>query len=358
MPQGGDRCPVPAPHLVIDARPRGPRGPLAGERVLGRTVLAHLLDLAASLEGGARSGRGPRPARGARRLRALVADRPPGRVVFATGPPPEGRGDPAVRPALRPGAAPPRGPAGARPRVGRDLAARPAPGAGGGRGRARGDGRRISRSAGTGPSAPRRGLARLLRPTRVRPNAVTLASAALMLGASAAGRARPGRAARRAWPRPPLWRWPWCSTRPTATSPGSRGRPPSSAAGSTPTSTSWATWPCTPRSPGRPSPATAARLARRWACSTRWASICSWSAVRGPAPRPSLGWAAARPAAATRRPAPATACVRLAGHADVRWHLWIVLAALGRLDAALVAYAVYFPARTLAGAVRKAVRHA
>ena len=50
--------------------------------------------------------------------------------------------------------------------------------------------------------------------------------------------------------------------------------------------------------------------------------------------------------------------VQLAGHADVRWHLWIVLAAAGRLDVALAAYAVYFPARTLLGAARKAVRHA
>ena len=74
------------------------------------------------------------------------------------------------------------------------------------------------------------------------------------------------------------------------------------------------------------------------------------------APRRSSG-----PSGAIGRPAPRSTarrrCVRLAGHADVRWHLWIVLAALGRLDAALVAYAVYFPARTLAGAVRKAVRH-
>src|SRR3982751_4640291 len=42
----------PTPHLVIDARPRGPRGPLAGERVLGRPVLAHLLDLARSIGDG------------------------------------------------------------------------------------------------------------------------------------------------------------------------------------------------------------------------------------------------------------------------------------------------------------------
>ena len=47
----------------------------------------------------------------------------------------------------------------------------------------------------------------------------------------------------------------------------------------------------------------------------------------------------------------------LAGHADIRWHIWIVLAALGRLDVALVAYALYFPARAMAGAARKAARH-
>ena len=51
--------------------------------------------------------------------------------------------------------------------------------------------------------------------------------------------------------------------------------------------------------------------------------------------------------------------VRLVGHADVRWHLWIVLAALaGRLDFALAVYACYFAARALGGAVRKGVRYA
>jgi hypothetical protein len=45
-------------------------------------------------------------------------------------------------------------------------------------------------------------------------------------------------------------------------------------------------------------------------------------------------------------------------HADVRWHLWIVLAALGRMDLGLAAFAAYYPARAVAGAVRKAVRHA
>ena len=50
--------------------------------------------------------------------------------------------------------------------------------------------------------------------------------------------------------------------------------------------------------------------------------------------------------------------VRFIGHADLRWHLWIVLAALGRLDVALVAYAAYFPARCLAMLARKAVARA
>ena len=50
--------------------------------------------------------------------------------------------------------------------------------------------------------------------------------------------------------------------------------------------------------------------------------------------------------------------MRLIGHADVRWHLWIVLALAGRLDVALAAYAGYFPARAFAGAVRKGVRYA
>jgi phosphatidylglycerophosphate synthase len=48
----------------------------------------------------------------------------------------------------------------------------------------------------------------------------------------------------------------------------------------------------------------------------------------------------------------------LVGHADVRWHLWIVLAACGRLDVALVVYSLYFPSRAIAGAIRKAARHA
>ena len=46
------------------------------------------------------------------------------------------------------------------------------------------------------------------------------------------------------------------------------------------------------------------------------------------------------------------------GHADVRWHLWIVLSLLGRLDLALAFYAVYFPLRAMGGGLRKVVAHA
>ncbi len=53
-----------------------------------------------------------------------------------------------------------------------------------------------------------------------------------------------------------------------------------------------------------------------------------------------------------------TALVRLIGHADLRWHLWIALALVGRLDIALTAYAFYFMLRAVAGALRKGVRYA
>jgi len=66
-----------------------------------------------------------------------------------------------------------------------------------------------------------------------------------------------------------------------------------------------------------------------------------------------------------RRPALLSALARAprnlvaaVGHADLRWHLWIALALLGRLDLALAVYAVYFPLRAIAGVVRKAVAYA
>ncbi|MDX2036480.1 MAG: CDP-alcohol phosphatidyltransferase family protein [Isosphaeraceae bacterium] len=42
------------------------------------------------------------------------------------------------------------------------------------------------------------------------------------------------------------------------------------------------------------------------------------------------------------------------GHADVRWHAWIVLAAARGLEYELIAAAIYFPVRFVAGSCRKA----
>ncbi len=49
--------------------------------------------------------------------------------------------------------------------------------------------------------------------------------------------------------------------------------------------------------------------------------------------------------------------MRLIGHADLRWHLWIVLALLGRLDLAS-SLTPSIRLRAMAGGVRKAVRYA
>jgi phosphatidylglycerophosphate synthase len=49
---------------------------------------------------------------------------------------------------------------------------------------------------------------------------------------------------------------------------------------------------------------------------------------------------------------------RLAGHADVRWHLWIALALAGRLEWALAAFAPYYAARVIAMGVSRSRRHA
>ncbi len=49
LAHGGAPLAVPSPRIVIDARPQGPNGPLAGETVLGRSVLVHHLELARRL---------------------------------------------------------------------------------------------------------------------------------------------------------------------------------------------------------------------------------------------------------------------------------------------------------------------
>ena len=50
--------------------------------------------------------------------------------------------------------------------------------------------------------------------------------------------------------------------------------------------------------------------------------------------------------------------IRMIGHADIRWHLWILLALIGRLEIGLVLYTAYYPARAILGALRKGAQHA
>ena len=172
--------PATARALVIDARPRGPRGPMAGERVMGRPVLAHLVEAARSCDSGtiAVHARAEEHAP----MRSLVGDA--AAIVFSTGPPPEHaailRTDRLydagkLRRVLRSG----RDPESAVVwRLDRPSALAFASD-------------EMSRRRHYQPLGrfwalmPARALARALVPTRVRPNAVTIASASAMIGASA-----------------------------------------------------------------------------------------------------------------------------------------------------------------------------
>ena len=80
----------PALHLVIDARPRGPRGLLATEILMGRPVLSYLVEQALTVA----SAGGPIPSTPGRKsilcFRGLMAGRESSRVMFFTGPPQAG----------------------------------------------------------------------------------------------------------------------------------------------------------------------------------------------------------------------------------------------------------------------------
>lgn len=72
-------------------------------------------------------------------------------------------------------------------------------------------------------------------------------------------------------------------------------------------------------------------------------------------------WDEPRETSSAIAPTPATGPRNLAhwiGHADIRWHAWIVLALFGRLDIELVLFAAYFPLRAFFGLYRKAKSHA
>jgi hypothetical protein len=360
-------------HLAIDARPRGPRGPIAAEVVLGRTMIGHLAELAMELAPeGEPVAVHARPEEH-RAISELVGDRVRSRLVLMAGPP---RADAAVlrtdryydRSRLRRRLSRGRSPESAVIwRLDRPEALRSAD-------------EELTRRLTyqpigkywAFPLAER--LAEWLRPTRVRPNAVTIASAALMMTAAWLVAAGVGDLAAAACMAVAL-------VLDTADGRLARLQGTSSAFGR------WLdefldemvdlvlhaaiAWSAFARD-GRP---LWLMLGIAYA-SGKYLFRVQSSPADDPEPRPTGGmptktWACRREAPAPVRshahadvgmppghsPALVT-LVRALGHADLRWHLWIVLAAVRRLDLALAAYAVYFPARALAAAIRKGWRHA
>lgn len=333
--------------LAIDARPRREDGPWAAARLENRPILARLLDIAAEVDA--------RPiAIHAReeehdRLRRLLDDRPRESYRLVTGPTPEnalvlrvdrfydaGR----LRRVLRKGRDPesavlwpldrPQALGDAEIELERRRTYQP-----------------LGRFWALGPA---KALARLLRPTRIRPNALTAASAvcvsvaSLIAGSGASS---------------PLARF-------SAATALSAGLVLDTADGRL------ARLQGTASAFGRWLDAVldefgdvALHAAVAWSLSRRdrselWLVLGlvylagkhlfsvadrEWSRLEAvPEPnRPDLAPASSIPAR----------FFRFLGHADFRWHLWIVLAALGRLDLGLIAYAAYYPLRTLAGAIRK-----
>ena len=342
-----------ARNLVIDARPRGPNGPMAGERILGRPLLDHLLDLARANGGEAVAVHARVDEHDA--LRSVVSRLEPGSVRFVTGPPPEHSAvlradrlyDPSrLRRVLKRGKDPesaviwrldrPRGLDGAAEELVRRQTYQP-----------------LGRFWALGPA---RGLARWLRPTWVRPNMVTLASGGLVLASAVAVG---------------LGQESWASRGFAAlglalalildTADGHLARLQG-------TATEFGRWlDANLDELGD----MALHFAVAWSCFVRDASP-AWLALGMAYAMGKYLFVVGSQTGESLEASPmAPALLALAegrgwvrrfaialGHADVRWHLWIVLAVLGRLDVALAVYAAYFPARALAGLVRKVVRHA
>ncbi len=345
-------------HLAIDARPRGPRGLLAAEVVLGRTMIGHLADLALELAPeGEPVAVYARPEEH-RELSTLVGERARSRLVLVAGPP---RADAAVlrtdrfydrsrlRRRLNRGGSPE---AAVLWRLDRPEALRAA------------DEELIRRLTyqpigryWAFPLAER--LAEWLRPTAIRPNAVTASSAALMLAAAALVAAGATGAAVAAGLATAL---ALALVLDTADGRLARLQGTSSAFGrwldefldelvdlALHTAIAWAAY----VRDGRP---VWLLLGMAYASGKYLFRIQS---SPGAAPESHRTDEAGRPGAdAPRSSGRLTEVVRLLGHADLRWHLWIVLAAVRRLDIALAAYAIYFPLRTLGAAIRKGWCHA
>lgn len=347
-----------ARNLVIDARPRGPGGLLAGERVLGRPILDHLLDLAGTITPASAVVAVHARMDEHELLRSVLAARPEScRVRFVTGPPPEhaavlrtdrlydgGR----LRRVLTRGKDPetaviwrldrPLGLNGAEDELIRRQTFQP-----------------LGRYWALGPA---RALARGLKPTWVRPNGVTLAAASLFLASAATVAWAPIGGTSRA-----LVALLLAVALVLDTADGHLARLQGTASEfgrwldsfldevgdmALHAAVAWAAF---ARS-GQPA----------WLVAGMAYAMGKYLFVVGSHLGEGLGPPA--PARATvvapGGPAPGGWPRRVMitlGHADIRWHLWIVLAAAGRLDLGLLMYAAYFPARALAGLARKVARH-
>ncbi|WZO97429.1 CDP-alcohol phosphatidyltransferase family protein [Isosphaeraceae bacterium EP7] len=337
------------PALVIDARPRGPEGPIALALVQGRPVLAHLVELANTLDEVAVAVHA-RPDEQA--SFGAVLDRRSDRFLFRTGPPPEGaailRADRVydaarLRKTLRRGGDPEQA-------VVWRLDGAPAL-------RAVDD--ELNRRATYQPLGsywaigPARFLAQRLCPTHIRPNAVTLASASLMMAGSAtlvlAPATLPIRLAI-------AGAFALALVLDTADGHLARLQGTTSDFGRWLDSTldEWSdmalhaaiAWSAYARD-GRPE-WLAVGIAYAMGKYLYMVGVRAWE----PAEESEAPNQAAVPSGLARW------LVRAMGHADLRWHAWILLAAVGRLDVALAVYAVYFPLRAAAGLVGKGVRHA
>ena len=367
----------PALHLVIDARPRGPRGLLATEVLLGRPVLSYLVEQAQTV--GSPGGPIAVHARVDEHalLQGLMADHVSNRVVFFTGPPQAGaaimRTDRLydlrrLRRAVRSGGDPETAViwrldrasslATAQEELKRRLTYQPL-------------GRFWAFSL-----AER--LAATLEATGVRPNHLTLAAAALMLTASAiVAFGGPGY-------------WPSIATAlalaaalvlDTADGRLARLQGTSSAFGrwldhvldeladvALHVAIAWSAFQSS-RQPhwlaigmlylvGKYVFVIQSLTGLAFEGEKNWegkAKSAGEAALEPDAGRALPQRRSALLSALAREPRKLVAAV---GHADLRWHLWIALALLGRLDLALAVYAVYFPLRAIAGVVRKAVAYA
>jgi hypothetical protein len=350
-------------HLVIDARPQGPRGLLAAEVVLGRSMLRHLLDLAVELSDANQPVRVHARAEDHRELRELIHDRHQTPVEFLSDPP---RGDDAILrtdcfydaarlPGLLRRGRPPDAAVIWRLDQPETLLAADA----------ELTHRLTYQPIGkywAFPLAQR--LAEALRDSPVRPNVVTLAAAALMLLAAGLVAFGPtgwtGRAAVAAAMALAL-------VLDTADGRLARLQGTSSAFGR------WLDQSLDELTD------LALHTAIAWAAFVRagaplWLlvgmayaagkylflvqSILGDDLERRSGDRPSTRDLPVLRASSGPGARGLVAALRGIGHADIRWHLWIALAMVGRLDLALAGYAAYFPARALAGAARKGVRYA